>query len=120
MFSTTMDLTLSPDDRRILTGMLRATTLPAGLARRARVILALADGQSYADIAATHGVTDTYITRWKRRVVEGGLPALGDLPRSGRPDRLDPRIEAKILALTQGPPRRSRTGPRAGWPPRSA
>lgn len=104
MFSTTMDLTLSPDDRRILTGMLRATTLPAGLARRARVILALAEGQSYADIAATHGVTDTYIARWKRRVVEGGLPALGDLPRSGRPDRLDPRTEAKILALTQGPP----------------
>ena len=32
------------------------------------------------------------------------LPALGDLPRSGRPDRLDPRIEAKILAKTQEPP----------------
>jgi transposase len=104
MFITTMDLKLSPEDRRVLGGMLRATTLAAGLARRARVVLALADGQSYAAIAAACGVTDTYIARWKKRVIEGGLPALGDLPRSGRPDRLDPRIEAKILAKTQDPP----------------
>lgn len=104
MFSTAMELELSPADRQILLGMLRATTLPAGLARRARVILALADGASYAAIAAAHGVTEAFIARWKRRVVEGGLPALSDLPRSGRPDRLDPRIEAKILAKTQEPP----------------
>jgi transposase len=104
MFPTTMDLILSPEDRRVLTGMLRATTLSAGLARRARIILALADGQSYAEIAAAYGVRDTYIARWKRRVVEGGLPALGDLPRSGRPDRLDPRLEAKILAKAQEAP----------------
>jgi transposase len=99
-----MDLKLSSDERGVLMGMLRATTISAGLARRARVVLALADGDSYATIAATHGVTDTYIARWKKRVVDGGLPALGDLPRSGRPDRLDPRIEAKILAKTQEPP----------------
>ncbi len=99
-----MDLRLSPDERLLLTGLLRATTVSAGLVRRARVILALADGESYAAIAAAQGVTDTYIARWKRRVVEGGLPALGDLPRSGRPDRLDPRIEANILATTRTPP----------------
>jgi transposase len=104
MFATTMDLVLSAEDRRVLTGMLRATTISAGLARRARVILALAEGQSYAEIAAALGVTDTYIARWKQRVVAGGLPALGDLPRSGRPDRLDPRLEAKILAKTHERP----------------
>jgi len=104
MFSITMDLMLSPEDREILRGMLRATTISAGLARRARVILALADGQSYAEIVAAHGVTDRYIARWKRRVNEAGVAALADLPRSGRGDRLDPRIEAKILAKTQEPP----------------
>lgn len=104
MFTATMDLTLSADEHAVLTGMLRATTISAGLARRARVILALANGDSYATIAAKHGVTDTYIARWKRRVLAGGVPALGDLPRSGRPDRLDPRIEAKILAKTQERP----------------
>jgi hypothetical protein len=44
MCSPTMELELSPDDRRIVTSMLRSTTLGAGLVRRARVILALADG----------------------------------------------------------------------------
>lgn len=104
MFTATMDLKLSPDEHAVLTGMLRATTISAGLARRARVILALANGDSYATIGAKLGVTDTYIARWKQRVLAGGLAALGDLPRSGRPDRLDPRIEAKILAKTQEPP----------------
>lgn len=37
MFLTTMDLKLSANDRRVLAGMLRATTIPAGLARHARV-----------------------------------------------------------------------------------
>lgn len=104
MFTATMDLKLTPDERSVLTGMLRATTISAGLARRARVVLALADGESYTTISARHGVTAAYIARWKKRVVEGGLPSLGDLPRSGRPDRLDPRIEAKILAKTQERP----------------
>ena len=104
MFSATMDLRLTADDRRILTDMLRATTIAAGLARRARVILALADGQSYAAISAAYAVTDAYIARWKQRVVAGGLAALGDLPRSGRPDRLDPRLEARILAKTREAP----------------
>jgi transposase len=104
MFASTMDLLLSPDDRRVLLSMVRSTTLAAGLVRRARVILALADGDSYATICATHGVTDKYIAQWKRRVVDEGLVALSDRPRSGRPDRLDPRLEAKILARTQEAP----------------
>lgn len=104
MFIATMDLILSTDDRRILSAMLRATTISAGLARRAQVILALAEGKSYADVGAQFGVTDTFIARWKQRVVAGGIVALSDLPRSGRPDRLDPRVEAKILAKTQEPP----------------
>lgn len=104
MFDATMDLMLSADEREILLGMLRSTSLPAGMARRARVILSLADGSSYAEIEATHGVSPAFIARWKRRVIEGGLPALGDLPRSGRPNRLDPKVEAKIIARTQQAP----------------
>lgn len=104
MFTTTMDLVLSAADLRILRSMLRSTTMGAGLVRRARIVLALHDGETYASIATTHGVTDKYIATWKRRVHEGGILALGDAPRSGRPDRLDPRVEARILALTQEPP----------------
>src|SRR5258706_9108588 len=104
MFTTAMDLTLSADDLRILRSMVRSTTLGAGLVRRARVILALHEGASYSTIVAAHGVTDKYVAKWKQRVRESGILALGDAPRSGRPDRLDPRVEAKILALTQEAP----------------
>ena len=70
MFLTTMDLILSTDDRRVLMGMLRATTISAGLARRARVILALADGQSYAEIAGRDGYVHRSVeaTRRGRRI----------------------------------------------------
>jgi transposase len=105
MFLATLDLVLSADDRQTLLAMLRATTLAAGVARRARVMLAVADGHSYAQICAAHGVTDRYIARWKRRVADGGILALGDLPRAGRQDhRLPLAVEAKILARTQQPP----------------
>src|SRR5258708_21370990 len=104
MFTATMDLTLAADDLRILRSMVRSTTLGAGLVRRARVMLALHEGHTYAAIATAHGVTDKYIAKWKQRVQEGGILALGDAPRSGRPDRLDPRVEAKILARTREAP----------------
>ena len=104
MFPAAMDLTLSADDQRILRSMVRSTTLGAGLVRRARVVLALHEGQAYSAIGAAHGVTDKYIAKWKQRVRAGGILALGDAPRSGRPDRLDPRVEARILALTQDAP----------------
>ncbi len=67
MFSSTVDFALSPDDQRTLRPLVRATTLAAGVARRARVILALAEG-SYAEIGTAHGVTDAFSARWDRRV----------------------------------------------------
>ena len=104
MFPSTIALDLSAADQRLLRRILRATTLSQALVRRARVILALCDGQTYTEIQATLQVSPTYIALWKRRVQDGGMLALSDAPRSGRPDRLDPKIEAKILARTQGPP----------------
>ncbi len=101
MFTIAMDLKLPAADRKVLASMLRSTSVPAAIIRRARVILALADGESYDSIATSQGVTDTFVARWKRRFVEGGLLALGDLPRSGRPDRLDLKVEARILARTR-------------------
>ncbi len=104
MFMPIMDGVLSDEDLRILHSMVRSTTMGAGLVRRARVLLALHEGHSYAEIVAMYGVTDKFIAKWKRRVLDGGILALGDAPRSGRPDRLAPRVEAKILAHTRAAP----------------
>lgn len=81
--------------------MTRSTTLGAGLARRARLILALAEGATYSAITARLGFAPSQISRWKRRFLATGIAGLADAPRSGRPDRLSPQLEAKILATTR-------------------
>lgn len=102
MFATAMELRLTPADEADLARVVRATSTPAGIARRARCIQLLADGATYAVVRAALDVTDRYIARWKQRYHEGGVLALVDAPRAGRQDhRISPRLEAKILHLTQ-------------------
>jgi transposase len=101
MFPFVMELTLTDDERADLERLLRATSTPAGIARRARCVLLLADGVSYAGVCAALGVTDRFVAQWKRRYVEGGVLALADAPRAGRRDhRVPPAVEARILRLT--------------------
>ncbi|MDQ3518215.1 MAG: IS630 family transposase [Gemmatimonadota bacterium] len=105
MFASTMELTLTATDRADLDRLVRTRSTPAGIARRAHCILALAEGASYAAVRDRLRVTDGFIARWKRRYEEGGVLALADAPRAGRQDhRLKPNVEARILRLTQEPP----------------
>jgi len=102
MFATVMRVALTPAERADLEQLLRATSTPSGIARRARCIVLLADGASYAEVCAVLGVTDRFVARWKRRYEEGGVLALADAPRAGRQDhRLAPAVEARILQLTE-------------------
>jgi transposase len=102
MFTSPMELTLTATDREDLERLVRATTTPAGIARRARCVLLLADGHSYSAVCATLGVTDRFVARWKRRFAHGGVLALADEPRPGRQDhRLSAAIEARILRITR-------------------
>jgi transposase len=101
---TTSPLVLSAPVRAELAAITRSTRTPVGLVQRARLILALAEGATYAELTARWGVAATSISRWKRRFAARGIAGLQDAPRSGRPDRLAPAVEARILALTQQPP----------------
>lgn len=102
MFAPTMRVSLTPVERLDLEQLLRATSTPSGIARRARCVVMLADGASYADICAALAVTDRFIARWKQRYQDGGVLALADAPRAGRQDhRLTPALEARIVHLTQ-------------------
>ena len=105
----TVPLVLTAPVRAELEAITRSTRTRAGLVQRARLILALADGASYTELTARWGVAATSISRWKHRFVTRGLGGLQDAPRSGRPDRLAPAVEARILALTQHPPPRPLT-----------
>ncbi len=104
MFTPQIALELTPAERRGLEAMTRSTRIRAGLARRAGLILALADALSYEAITARYGFAATTIARWKKRFHERRVAGLADRPRSGRGNRLSPQKEAQILALTQKPP----------------
>jgi transposase-like protein len=83
-------VTLSVEERATLEALTRRTTVAAGLVRRARMVL-LADGGMPLDrIARTVGADRTIVRTWLDRYRAGGLAALQDRPRSGRPRTFPP------------------------------
>lgn len=80
----TFAVTVSPSQRAELERWLRSTTLSVGLARRARLILLLADGRTYRDAARTAGLTIRNARKWALRFGRQGLTGLHDQPGRGR------------------------------------
>jgi len=81
---TSLTIRLTLPQRQTLLAWQRATTVPAGLARRARMILLLADGMTITDIAATVGMSRRHTYKWIQRFVQQGLEGLHEKPRRDR------------------------------------
>src|SRR3990172_4672048 len=94
----------SPRDRQALEAIGRSGTVEARLARRARTILLLADGESVRQTAKQVGLAPRMVQHWKQRFLADGLPGLYDAPRPGRPKAIPLTKEARILADTQRRP----------------
>lgn len=97
-------LPLTASQRAELNMYLRKQNLPAGVAQRMRIILRLADGATYREIAEALETTAPTISLWKRRYLEEGLVGLGTVRPGQPPSKLTPALRAKILARTQQPP----------------
>src|SRR5499427_10762955 len=91
-------------DRAELERLQRASSIGAGLSRRARAVLMMADGRSGVEIAERIGYTVVQVSRIRRRFADGGVPGLHDRPKSGRPPTITARKRAHIVALTLKPP----------------
>jgi transposase len=94
-------LVLREGDRDELTRLTRSSSVRAGLAQRARIVLLAAQGESNTAIAERVGVTRPTVIGWRERYEAAGLDGLADEPRSGRPRTVD---HAKIVAATLKPP----------------
>lgn len=100
-----MALTLTLEERTELERRVRSLKIRSEDARRARVILMLADGESYSTIEAVVPCYRDYINRWRRRFLADGLDGLRARYRGQRPSVLTPAMEARILEHTrQRPP----------------
>jgi len=104
MSMTAPPLTLKAGDDERLEQVLRASSAPVSLVMRARIVLLASQGHSNAEVARRVGVSGPTVLLWRDRYRTGGLAALGDLPRSGRPLVHD---ELAVLAATlTAPPER--------------
>src|SRR5258707_5780458 len=97
-------IVVSEADRRELERLQRSPSVRAGLSRRARAVLLMAQGVAGVEIAARTGYTVVQVSRLRRRFAEFGVGGLGDRPRSGRPPTITARKRAQIVALTLKPP----------------
>ncbi|SRR5882672_2960741 len=87
---TSLTIRLTPAQRQTLLAWQRATTIPAGQARRGRMLLLLADGMTITDIAAAVGISRRFVYKWVQRFVQEGLEGLQDKSRRNR--RIEPRL----------------------------
>jgi transposase len=90
-------LVLREGDREKLGDLARLPSVPSGLAKRARMILLAAGGMPNAEIARVSGVSRPTVISWRDRYESGGIAALEDEPRSGRPAEVD---EIEVVAAT--------------------
>jgi CRP-like cAMP-binding protein len=75
---TALTIRLTADERQTLRAWQRATTISAGLARRGRIILLVADGVPISHIAATVGISRRFVYKWVQRFRDEGLEGLTD------------------------------------------
>jgi transposase len=100
-------LALHQGDRDRLADLARLPSVPSGLAKRARMVLLAAEGMPNAQIARLVGVSRPTVIAWRDRYAHGGIKALEDEPRSGRPRRID-EVDVVVATLASGgrPPQR--------------
>ncbi len=95
-----LPLPLGESERVALTELRRTRTTEHGLADRAAIVLAAADGESHAAIARRLGCSVPTVMLWRRRFAAGGIDGLRDEQRSGRPRRYGERFRQELIAKT--------------------
>jgi transposase len=101
-----VDIVLTADERAELEGWTRRRTSAAGLALRARIVLAAADGGTNVELADRLELDRGTVRKWRNRFVEFRCDGLLDEPRPGRPRVVgDEQIKDLITATLESSPR---------------
>jgi transposase len=100
----TQPISLTAPERAELERRTRSRTGRAHDALVARVLLRLADGRTYREIAERLECSEPFISKWKQRFLSEGLAGLY-VRHAGRPaEVLTPKMEARILNWTRKKP----------------
>ncbi|QFU90214.1 IS630 family transposase [Amycolatopsis sp. YIM 10] len=103
--SKLVPLVLSEEERRVLVGWTRRRTTAQGLAMRARIVLACAEGGSNTDVAGRLRLNRSTVATWRARFVRDRLDGLSDEPRPGRPRTItDDQVEHVVVTTLETKP----------------
>src|SRR6266567_3611588 len=98
-------LVLSGAGRRTLENWAKRRKTAQGLALRARIVLACADGGPNIAVAARLGVSRATVRKWRTRFLARRLDGLGDEPRPGVPRTItDAQVEEVIVRTLEEVP----------------
>jgi transposase len=95
---------LSAQELLELQRLLRASSTPAGLYRRCRLIWQLAAGSSIAEASRIAYLHYTNAHKWVQRFQSDGLVGLQDRARPGRPRLYDEVIETLVIQTATSQP----------------
>jgi transposase len=96
---------LTPEERHDLEALAHFRISPARLVERAGIVLAAAEGRRVGTLADELNVSRPTVSAWVRRFNDGGLAALEDLPRSGRPHTYAEHERAEVIAAALTDPK---------------
>ncbi len=97
-------ITLTNTEFDFLTQTARSRTVRAEDARRARLILLLAEGDSWDEVCDKLDCARGFIARWRKRFLDERLAGMYSRHRGQTAKRLTPQLEARILNATQRDP----------------
>lgn len=80
---TSLRLLLNEAERTLLGHIVRSPTAKMGYARRARLLLLLADGGTITEVADTCGIARRHVYKWHQRWCQFGLEGIKDKPGRG-------------------------------------
>ena len=96
---TEIHIEMPDHTRTTLTGWLRKQKTPVGLAKRARAMLRLADGSSFAATARQVELRARHVRKWARRFATQGIDGLSDTQRPGRQPVFPPVVALYVVQL---------------------
>ena len=83
-------VSVTAKQRAELDGLLRRPRIAAGLAKRARAILLLAEGQTVSATSRSVSMQRRHFYKWIERFRQNGVAGLSDGKRTGRPPVFSP------------------------------
>ena len=93
-------IALEPSQRDELERFVRARKTGQAMARRARIVLAAAEGLENKAICARLGVDPNTVGKWRRRFAASGVDGLYDEPRPGAPREIGDTEISELVRLT--------------------